>query len=336
MVQSQSIELQPAAPELELQDVWGRIRHVVTPPEWQIFEPLIAEIRALKRQKGVVLLAHNYQPVEIYWGVADYRGDSLQLAKIASAGQFDRVLLAGVHFMAETVKLLSPGTDVWIPSLEAGCSLADSITAEDVRRLRQKYPRAAIVTYVNTSAAVKAESDITCTSSNVVEVVESMPHDEVFVIPDRHLASYVVARTSKTIRTWKGECEVHDLFSLDDVKSLRQMHSDIHVLAHPECRAEVQKAADFVGSTSGLSEYVREHQPARVALITECTMSANVAAECPDVEFVQPCSLCPHMRKIHLENIRDALLLERYRVDVPDGVGERARGAIEAMLEVRA
>lgn len=336
MVQGQSAALDSKAPELDMDSVWGRVQHVVTPPEWQIFEPLIAEIRELKREKNVVILAHNYQPVEIYWGVADYRGDSLQLAEIASTGRFERVLLAGVHFMAETVKILSPDTDVWIPTMEAGCSLADSITAEDVRGLRQKYPRAGVVTYVNTSAAVKAESDITCTSSNVVEVVESMPHEEILVIPDRHLASYVARRTSKAILTWKGQCDVHDIFAVDDVKNLRWMHPDIHVLAHPECREDVQDAADFVGSTSGLAGYVRDKRPNRVALITECTMSANVAAECPDVEFIQPCSLCPHMRKIRLETIRDSLRQERYRVEVSESVIAGARKAIEAMLEVRA
>jgi len=236
--------------------------------------------------------------------------------------------------MAETVKILSPGTEVWIPTPEAGCSLADSITAEDVRQLRRKHPAAGVVTYVNTSAAVKAESDVTCTSSNVVQVVDSLPHQKVLLIPDRHLASYAAGRTSKNVLRWTGQCDVHDIFAVDDVQHLRWIHPDIHVLAHPECRSDVQEAADFVGSTSALSRYVRDHRPERVALITECTMSANVAAECPDVEFVQPCSLCPYMRKIHLQNIRDSLRDEKHGVEVSESVAQPARAAIEAMLRV--
>ncbi len=320
--------------ELRIEQVWNHISHVVTAPEWQIFRPLIEEIRELKKKKNVVIFAHNYQPVEVFWGVSDFRGDSLQLAQIAAHNRFERVLMAGVHFMAETVKLLSNTTEVWIPAPDAGCSLADSITADDVLNLRREHPDAGIVTYVNTSAAVKAECDITCTSSNVVKIVESVPQQEVVLIPDRHLASYAQGHTSKTIHTWHGQCDVHDIFAVDDLKYLRWTHPGIHVLAHPECRPDVQTSADFVGSTSALANYVHQHRPKKAALITECTMSANVAAQCPEVEFIQPCSLCRQMRKTRLETIRDALKNESHVVDIPDSVAPRARAAIEAMLAV--
>lgn len=317
-----------------MSEVWQRIQHVVTPPEWELIRPIIEEIRELKHEKNVTILAHNYQPVEIYWGVADHTGDSLQLAQIAKRQFLENVLFAGVTFMAETVKILSPETNVWIPSLDAGCSLAESITAEDVRELRRQHPNAAVVTYVNSSAAVKAESDICCTSSNALTIVNALPHDEIIFIPDRHLASFVMAQTSKTIHTWRGHCDVHDVFSVDDVNHLRWRHPDIHVLAHPECKRDVQSASDFVGSTSALASYIELFKPRRAALITECTMSANVAAACPNTEFVQPCSLCPHMRRISLAKILTTLKTDQHRVEVPPMVSARARRSIEAMLEV--
>jgi quinolinate synthase len=320
--------------ELRLDEVWEKICHFVTPPEWEIFRPIISEIRRLKREKNVVILAHNYQPVEIFWGVADHTGDSLRLAQIAAEHHLPNVLMAGVYFMAETVKIISPATRVFIPSRDAGCSLAESVTAENVRSMRKKFHNAEVVTYVNTSAEVKAESDICCTSSNAVDVVNSCTSEDVIFIPDRHLAAFVQGHTTKRIHTWAGQCDVHDVFDVQTLNELRWMHPDIHVLVHPECRPDVQKEADFVGSTSALSNYIRHRKPERVALITECTMSANVAAECPETQFIQPCSLCPHMRRISLQKILRSLQAEQFEVSIAADVATRAKSAIDAMLSV--
>ncbi len=321
--------------ELPLEEVWDKICHFVTPPEWAIFKPIISEIRRLKREKNVVILAHNYQPVEIFWGVADYTGDSLRLAHIAAEKQLPNVLMAGVYFMAETVKIVSPNTRVLIPSLDAGCSLAESVNAENVRSMRAKFPDAQVVTYVNTSAEVKAESDICCTSSNAVDVVNSCTSEDIIFIPDRHLAAFVQEHSTKRIHTWGGQCDVHNVFQVQALNELRWLHPDIHVLVHPECPSEVQNAADFIGSTSALATYIREKKPERVALITECTMSANVAAECPDTQFIQPCSLCPHMRRISLQKILKSLQSDQFDVQVAPEVAGRARSAIDAMLRVK-
>lgn len=320
--------------ELALDQVWDKICHFVTEPEWEIFHPIISQIRHLKKETNTVILAHNYQPVEIFWGVADYTGDSLQLAQIAADRHMPNVLMAGVSFMAETVKIISPNTRVILPSLDAGCSLAESITAQGVRDMRLKHPNAKVVTYVNTSAEVKAESDICCTSSNAVDVVNSCESDEVIFIPDRHLAAYVQGLTDKTIHTWQGQCDVHDVFNVQTMNELRWLHPDIQILVHPECKKEVQNAADFIGSTSALANYIRTNKPERVALITECTMSANVAAECPETQFIQPCSLCPHMRRISLHKILRSLQNGQHEIIVQPEVAVRAKAAIDAMLRI--
>ena len=286
----------------------------------------------LKRERNAVILAHNYQTPEIYHCVADLVGDSLALARMAMETSADVIVLAGVHFMAETAKLLNPEKTVLIPDLEAGCSLAESITAEDVRRLRRQYPGVPIVTYVNTSAAVKAESDICCTSGNARKVVESLGVPRVIMLPDEYLARNIAAETKVEIIAWNGHCEVHERFTPHEVRELREAYPGITVLAHPECPPEVVAAADFSGSTAVMADYVAKQQPKRVALLTECSMSDNVAVQNPQVEFIRPCNLCPHMKRITLKNIRRTLEENRHEVTIDPAIAEPARRAVERML----
>jgi len=314
--------------------LYERVRRVIPPIEWSAFAGDIEAILALKRERNAVILAHNYQTPEIFHCVADIVGDSLALARKAMTVDADVIVVAGVHFMAETAKLLNPGKTVLIPDLAAGCSLADSITAEDVRLMRQRYPSAPVVTYVNTSAAVKAESDICCTSGNALAVVKSLNAPRVIMLPDEYLARNIAAQTKVEIIAWKGRCEVHERFSPADIRELREAHPGVTVLAHPECPPEVVAEADFAGSTAAMSDYVGQHKPARVVLMTECSMSDNVAVEHPNVDFVRPCNLCPHMKRISLANIRSALEENRHIVMIDPRVAERARWAVERMLFV--
>ena len=318
--------------------LYAKVARVVPEAEWPVFAPYVAEINRLKREKNAVILAHNYMTPEIFHCVADFVGDSLQLAREAAKTEAKIIIQGGVHFMAETSKILSPDKIVLIPDMRAGCSLAESITGADVRLLRQKYPGLPIVTYVNTSAEVKAESDICCTSSNAVAVVESIARergvDTVLMIPDEFLAQNVAKQTNVKIITWKGHCEVHERFSAEDIRSFRAANPGVIVLAHPECPPEVVAEADFAGSTSGMIAYVGEKRPARVVLVTECSMSDNVAVEYPDVEFVRPCNLCPHMKRITLPKILHALRTMTEEVTVDPVVAERARASVEAMLRV--
>ncbi|RUX51494.1 quinolinate synthase NadA [Mesorhizobium sp. M4A.F.Ca.ET.050.02.1.1] len=314
--------------------LYERVRRVIPPIEWPAFADDIDAILALKRERNAVILAHNYQTPEIFHCVADIVGDSLALARKAMTVEADVIVVAGVHFMAETAKLLNPGKTVLIPDLAAGCSLADSITAEDVRLMRQRYPSAPVVTYVNTSAAVKAESDICCTSGNALAVVKSLNAPRVIMLPDEYLARNIAAQTKVEIIAWKGRCEVHERFSANDIRDLREAHPGVTVLAHPECPPEVVAEADFAGSTAAMSDYVGRHKPARVVLMTECSMSDNVAVEHPEVDFVRPCNLCPHMKRITLANIRTALEQNRHIVTIDPRVAERARWAVERMLFV--
>jgi quinolinate synthase len=311
-----------------------RVRSVIPDLEWPIHAPYIEAINALKKERNAVILAHNYQTPEIFHGVADFTGDSLALAQEGARTEADVIVLAGVHFMAETAKILSPEKTVLIPDLEAGCSLAASITAEDIRLLRQRYPGVPVVTYVNTSAAVKAESDICCTSANAVAVVESLGVDRVIFLPDEYLGRYVASQTKVEIILWKGHCEVHERFTAEDIRSFRRGHDDLQVLAHPECPPEVLAEADFVGSTAGMIRHVSEKRPRRVVLVTECSMSDNVAVELPDVEFIRPCNLCPHMKRITLPKILRSLQTMQYQVEVDPEIGARARLAVERMLAV--
>ncbi|MDB5525386.1 MAG: nadA [Rhizobium sp.] len=314
--------------------LYDRVRHVIPKAAWLTFEDDIAAILELKRQRNAVVLAHNYQTPEIFHCVADIVGDSLALARQAIDVEADVILLAGVHFMAETAKLLNPNKTVLIPDTEAGCSLAESITSDDVALLRQAHPGVPIVTYVNTSAAVKAASDICCTSGNARQVVESLGVPRVLMIPDEYLARNVARETDVEIIAWHGRCEVHERFSVDDINELRESHPGITVLAHPECPPEVVAAADFSGSTAGLSDFVARERPPRVVLLTECSMSDNIAIHYPDVDFIRPCNLCPHMKRITLRNIRKALEENRHEVTLDPATAVAARRSIERMLAV--
>ncbi|MDP8970035.1 MAG: quinolinate synthase NadA [Actinomycetota bacterium] len=307
-------------------------RRAVPAAEWHIHEPLIDQINELKRRRNAVVLAHNYQTPEIFHGVADLAGDSLALARQAAETDAEVIVLAGVHFMAETAKLLNPDRTVLIPDPQAGCSLAASITADDVRLLRQRYPGVPVVTYVNTSAAVKAESDICCTSANAVAVVESLGADRVIFLPDEYLALHVAGQTDVEVIVWRGHCEVHERFSAQDLRGLRASAPDVEIIAHPECPPDVLAEADFVGSTSGMIRHVDQRRPRRVVLVTECSMSDNVAVEFPEVEFLRPCNLCPHMKRITLPKILRALQRLEHRVEVAPETAARARQAVERML----
>jgi len=314
--------------------IHARLRDVVPEIEWHVHAPLIDRINALKRERRAVILAHNYMTPEIFHGVADLKGDSLALARQAAETDAEVIVLCGVHFMAETAKLLNPDRLVLIPDPLAGCSLAASITPEDVRALRRAHPGAPVVTYVNTSAAVKAECDVCCTSANALDVVESLGADEVIFIPDEYLARHVQSRTDVRLVLWQGHCEVHERFAPADFVPFRAQYPGLQVVAHPECPPDVLEAADFVGSTAGMIDHVRRERPEHVLLVTECSMSDNVAVELPDVHFVRPCNLCPHMKRITLPKILASLESLRFTVEVPPDVAARARRAVERMLEV--
>jgi quinolinate synthase len=304
--------------------------------EWVMLAPLIEEIEELKRQRNAVVIAHNYMTPDIYHSVADIVGDSLNMARDGAANDADVIVLAGVHFMAETAKILSPEKTVLIPDLAAGCSLAESITAEEILALKRAFPGVPVVTYVNTSAAVKAVSDVCCTSANVVAVVESLGVPRVLLLPDRFLARNVALQTKVEILTWApGSCEVHERFTSAEMREIRSDYGqDIAILAHPECPTDVTASADFVGSTNAMAKYIANSGKKRIALITECSMADNLAVEFPDVEWVRPCNLCPHMKRITLANIRDALLLNQFEVDVPEAVRVDAKRALDRMLEM--
>jgi quinolinate synthase len=318
--------------------LYARVSNFITPLEWPAYAPVIAAINRLKRERGAVVLAHNYQTPEIFHCVSDFTGDSLQLAREAAKTSAPVIVQAGVHFMAETSKILCPDKTVLIPSLEAGCSLASSITGADVRLLRQRYPGLPIVTYVNTSAEVKAESDVCCTSSNAVAVVEEIAAefgvDTVLMIPDEFLAKNVAKQTSVKIISWAGHCEVHERFSAEDIRAFRQSHPGAIVLAHPECPPSVIAEADFAGSTSAMIQYVEDKRPPRVVMVTECSMSDNVANHLPDVEFLRPCNLCPHMKRITLGGILRSLQTMTHEVMIDPALGVRAKKAIDRMLRV--
>ncbi|HKO88924.1 MAG TPA: quinolinate synthase NadA [Burkholderiales bacterium] len=315
--------------------LYERVKHVVADFKWPEFAPDIDAILKLKEEKNAVILAHNYQTPEIFHTVADFVGDSLALAREAAKADADVIVMAGVHFMAETAKLINPEKTVLIPNMEAGCSLADSITGADVRLMRERYPGVPVVTYVNTSAEVKAESDICCTSGNAVKVVESLGVPRVMMLPDEFLAKNVAAQTKVEIISWAGHCEVHERFTPKDIKAFRVMYPGVVVLAHPECPPEVVAEADYTGSTAGMINYVGEKKPPRVVLITECSMSDNVAVQYPDIQFVRPCQMCPHMKRITLSGIRRALENMQHEVNIDPALAPRARRAIERMLAVK-
>jgi quinolinate synthase len=315
--------------------LYDRVSRVIPPSEWDAFAEDIEAILTLKRERNAVILAHNYQTPEIFHCVADIVGDSLALAREAQTVEADVIVMAGVHFMAETAKLLNPTKTVLMPDMLAGCSLADSITAADVRLLRQRYPGVPVVTYVNTSAAVKAESDLCCTSGNARRIVERLAREgarEIIMIPDEYLAQNIANETGIKMITWAGHCEVHERFTPDEIRRLRAEHPGIVVLAHPECPPEVVAEADFAGSTAHMSEYVASGRADRVVLITECSMSDNLAVQHPNVEFIRPCNLCPHMKRITLPAIRHSLETLSTPVEIEEHLAVRARQAVERML----
>jgi quinolinate synthase len=328
-----SLEYSPAI-AAETAPLYERVSRIMPKMEWPVHAPYVAEINRLKREMNAVILAHNYQTPEIFNCVADVVGDSLSLAREGAKTDADVIVMAGVHFMAETAKILSPEKTVLIPDVRAGCSLAESITAADIRLLRQRYPGVPIVAYVNTSADVKAEVDICCTSANAVQVVESLGVPEVICLPDEYLAQYVASQTKVKIITWHGHCEVHERFTGAEIRRLREGQVGLVVLAHPECPQDVLAEADFVGSTAGMSDYVGNRQPKRVVLITECSMADNVAVQNPGVEFLRPCNMCPHMKLITLPKILHALQTMTTEVIVDPEVAARARRSVENMLAV--
>ncbi len=317
----------------ETAPLYEKVRRVVSALDWATHAPYILEINRLKKQLGAVVLAHNYMTPEIFHCVSDFAGDSLQLAQQAAKTDAQIIVQAGVHFMAETSKILSPEKTVLIPDMRAGCSLASSITAADVRLLREKYPNVPIVTYVNTSADVKAESDVCCTSSNAVQIVDSLPGDTVMMIPDQYLARNVAKQTKKKVLYWQGACEVHERFTPDDIRQFRKAWPGAVVLAHPECPPEVVAEADFAGSTKAMSDYVAQKQPKRVVMVTECSMSDNVSVNNPHVDFVRPCALCPHMKRISLPKILHSLQTLTTEVTVDPVIAARAKLAVDRMLE---
>jgi len=315
--------------------IYEKVKHVIPAIEWPVHAPYVFHINRLKAERGAILLAHNYQTPEIFYGVADIVGDSLQLAQEAAKSDAEIIVQCGVHFMAETSKILCPEKTVLIPDSRAGCSLAASITGEDVRLLREAHPGVPIVAYVNTSADVKAEVDICCTSSNAVEVVESLGAKEVILLPDRYLASWVASQTDVKIITWHGACEVHERFTGEELRAYREADPSIRIIAHPECPPDVLQEADFTGSTAKMINWVHEKNPGKVLMVTECSMADNVAGEAPDVEFVRPCNLCPHMKRIQLPKILDSLVFMTEEVVIDPLVAEKARRSVERMVNLK-
>jgi quinolinate synthase len=318
----------------DMAPLYERVKSVIPSVEWPFFAPYIKAINELKKEKNAVILAHNYQTPEIFHCIADVVGDSLQLAVEAAKAEGDMIVQCGVHFMAETSKLLNPEKTVLIPDMGAGCSLAESITAQDVRALREAYPGVPIVTYVNTSAAVKAESDVCCTSSNAEKIVNGMGSDRVLCIPDEYLAQNVAREADVDVIAWKGRCEVHELFTAEELQQYREDDPGLKIIAHPECKPDVLDEADFSGSTSAMIKWVTDNQPERVMMVTECSMSDNIAVENPKVNFVRPCNLCPHMKQITLPKVLEAMVLNRTEIIVDPEIADKARAAVERMIEL--
>ncbi len=318
-----------------MSDLYNKVKKFIPEVEWAVYEPLVQEINRLKKEKNAVILAHNYMTPEIYHCVADIVGDSLLLAKESQKAEADTIIMCGVHFMAETAKILNPDKKVLIPDMSAGCSLAESITGADVRLLKEKYPGVPVVSYVNTSADVKAETDICCTSSNAVEIVESLGVDKVIFLPDEYLGQNVAAQTKVEIITFHGTCIVHERFTPEEIREYRKNYPGIVVLAHPECPPDVVAEADYTGSTSKMSNYVRDKQPSKVLMVTECSMSDNVAIENPNVEMIKPCNLCPYMKKITLQGIYDSLVNGTEEVKLSEAIMDKARLSIKRMIAVQ-
>ncbi|NOD76785.1 MULTISPECIES: quinolinate synthase NadA [unclassified Ruegeria] len=318
----------------EMNDTFARMDRVVSPPDWAIYAPYVRAINALKKERNAVILGHNYMTPEIFHGVSDFVGDSLQLAIKASEVEEDVIVQAGVHFMAETSKILSPQKTVLMPDMEAGCSLAESITADGIEEMRAKYPGAPVVSYVNTTAEVKAGSDICCTSSNALQIVNAMESDTVIMTPDQYLAQNVANQSHKNVVYWPGSCIVHEQYTAQDLRDFREWNPGTRLIAHPECPPDVVAEADYSGSTSGIIKYVHDEKPEKAMLITECSMASNIADELPEVDFVGPCNMCPYMKKITLEKILYALHTMEGQVEVAEDVAEKARKSVQAMIDL--
>jgi quinolinate synthase len=314
--------------------IYQKISKVVPEIEWSTHAPYIHKINKLKKEKNAVILAHNYQTPEIYHGISDFSADSLALAVEAAKTKANIIVMCGVHFMAETAKLMSPEKKILLPDMEAGCSLSSSINGEDVRNLKKKYPGVPVVSYVNTSADVKAETDVCCTSANAVKIVKSLGVKKVIFLPDHFLAKYVASQTDVEIISWKGTCEVHEQFNDQEINEIRKNNPGIKIIAHPECPPDVIKASDFAGSTSGMIKYVRDNQPEKVMMVTECSMSDNVQIDNPKVKFIRPCNFCPHMKKITLPKILDCLENETNEILISEETIEKARKSVERMAEI--
>ena len=314
--------------------IYQKVSKTIPEIEWAIHAPYIYKINKLKKEKNAVILAHNYQTPEIYHGISDFSADSLALAVEAAKTKADIIVMCGVHFMAETAKLMSPEKKVLLPDMDAGCSLSSSITGEDVRKLKKKYPGVPVVSYVNTSAEVKAETDICCTSANALKIVQSLGVKKVIFLPDDFLAKYVASQTDVEIISWKGTCEVHEQFNDEEINEIRKNNPGIKIIAHPECPPDVIRASDFAGSTSGMIKYVKDNQPEKVMMVTECSMSDNVQIDNPNVKFIRPCNLCPHMKKITLPKILDCLENETNELIMDKKTIEKARKSVERMAEI--
>ena len=314
--------------------IYQKISKAVPEIEWSSHAPYIYAMNKLKKEKNAVILAHNYQTPEIYHGISDFSADSLALAVEAAKTKADIIVMCGVHFMAETAKLMSPNKKVLLPDMSAGCSLSSSITGEDVRNLKKKYPGVPVVSYVNTSADVKSETDVCCTSANAVKIVNSLGVKKVIFLPDDYLAKYVASQTDVEIISWKGTCEVHEQFNDQEINEIRKNNPGIKVIAHPECPPDVIKASDFTGSTSGMIKYVKDNQPEKVMMVTECSMSDNVQVDNPNVKFIRPCNLCPHMKKITLPKILDCLQNETNEILMDEVTIEKAKKSVERMTKI--
>ena len=317
-----------------MSDIYGKMSRVVSPPDWSIYAPYVRAINQLKKERNAVILAHNYMTPEIFHGVADFVGDSLQLAVKATEVDADVIVQCGVHFMAETSKILSPDKTVLMPDMDAGCSLAESITAEGVAQMRAKYPGAPVVSYVNTTAEVKAASDICCTSANAVQIVDAMDSDTVIMTPDKYLAQNVANLSKKKIVYWPGSCVVHELYTADELRAYREHEPDAKIIAHPECTPAVVAEADFTGSTSGIVNWIKQNGASKAMLVTECSMASNIADELPGVEFAKPCNICPYMKKITLENILYVLHTMSNQVEVDTEIARDARKSVTRMIDL--
>ncbi|MDC0736874.1 quinolinate synthase NadA [Cognatishimia sp. SS12] len=317
-----------------MQDIYAKMDRVISPADWAIYAPYVKAINELKKTRNAVILGHNYMTPEIFHGVSDFVGDSLQLAMKATDVDADVIVQAGVHFMAETSKILSPEKTVLMPDMGAGCSLAESITAEGVEEMRAKYPGAPVVSYVNTTAEVKAASDICCTSSNAVQIVDAMESDTVIMTPDQFLAQNVANLSKKKVVFWPGSCIVHELYTADDLRAYRELDPEVKIIAHPECTPDVVAESDFTGSTSGIIKWVHDNKPAKAMLVTECSMASNIADELPEVEFAKPCNMCPYMKKISLEKILYVLHTMENQVEVDPDMATKARQSVQAMIDL--